>query len=585
MPGVSNTVFLPTRPRAPLPGSGWTVRVIAHTDLGAYAAGTNPAALTLISRYTALSWSPEISDVGAGSITISLSDPIWAHPLAGGRPAYHLRAYENLFVVYEDGQWRGEFLGRLVTETFIDGGENAGRQVVISGPGTGQHLQHAKVFTPYYPRTTPKGKIGIYQFRDKPVMGCWLALLQAAQKRGTIGYVRAAFTAARDTAGVAWEDTPAVVRDTNAEATLAGDVLFAFGSSALTTAGKAAVKAIADKIAKVTYPAVTVVGHTDNVGSNADNQQLSLDRANTVSNHLQSLRPGVQVTVVGKGETQPRATNATAAGRSRNRRVRVTYQAFAAAPTTVFEPDLGIDLLSLLRNLTSGSTATDRGPVHAEWIMRKGFRLEVRSQLGTDRSATCVFHPGSDYVQSEGRTFDRDPIANLIAVQTELGVYKTAASAASRGHWLQREQFTRLSGSFDAKVQAQVAATQLAAFKDEADTATIAITPGPGRRPWRDFQLGDTIGLVRPNGVLPSRLTRQRVVAMTVTIDSTGAASYELTLQTTRARRLKYLQAQIDSLTNRRKGIRAFITDDEPTGGVAGDLWTPLTELDPDTAP
>jgi hypothetical protein len=247
----------------------------------------------------------------------------------------------------------------------------------------------------------------------------------------------------------------------------------------------------------------------------------------------------------------------------------------------VYEPDLGVDLLTLLRNLTSGTTATDRGPIHCEWIMRKGFRLDVRPVIGADRSGAVVFHEGSQFVAAEGREYDREHIVNLVAVQTELGVYKTAASTASRKKWGQREQFTRLSGSYDGKVQAQIAATQLAAARNEADSATISIIPGPGRRPWRDFQLGDTIGLVRANGRAPSRLLKERVIAITVTVDADGRASYELSLQSTRTTRIKWLQAQVDSLINRRRGIRPFISDDEPTGALPGDLWTPESDIEP----
>jgi outer membrane protein OmpA-like peptidoglycan-associated protein len=67
---------------------------------------------------------------------------------------------------------------------------------------------------------------------------------------------------------------------------------------------------------------VTVIGHTDSLGSNADNHVLSEQRAQSVldyfaSQHVNSLR----LEAYGKGETEPRADNSTEAGRQLNRRV------------------------------------------------------------------------------------------------------------------------------------------------------------------------------------------------------------------------------------------------------------------------
>jgi len=65
-----------------------------------------------------------------------------------------------------------------------------------------------------------------------------------------------------------------------------------------------------------------VDGHTDSVGSDAYNQQLSEKRAASVRDYLaQQGIPISSVAVMGFGKTQPIASNATAAGRQQNRRV------------------------------------------------------------------------------------------------------------------------------------------------------------------------------------------------------------------------------------------------------------------------
>ena len=67
---------------------------------------------------------------------------------------------------------------------------------------------------------------------------------------------------------------------------------------------------------------VQVYGYTDNTGTAATNNALSLRRANAVSNYLR-LRgvDGNRIITDGLGSSNPIASNATAAGREQNRRV------------------------------------------------------------------------------------------------------------------------------------------------------------------------------------------------------------------------------------------------------------------------
>jgi outer membrane protein OmpA-like peptidoglycan-associated protein len=81
---------------------------------------------------------------------------------------------------------------------------------------------------------------------------------------------------------------------------------------------------IAGVMSKYPETKIEVQGHTDNVGSNADNLQLSQLRAQSVSSALSA--QGVdssRIKSVGYGESMPVATNDTAAGRETNRRVEI----------------------------------------------------------------------------------------------------------------------------------------------------------------------------------------------------------------------------------------------------------------------
>jgi OOP family OmpA-OmpF porin len=65
-----------------------------------------------------------------------------------------------------------------------------------------------------------------------------------------------------------------------------------------------------------------VIGHTDNIGSNASNQRLSESRAKAVKEYLLFKGiPSKNLLAVGMGEEQPTESNATVEGRQSNRRV------------------------------------------------------------------------------------------------------------------------------------------------------------------------------------------------------------------------------------------------------------------------
>lgn len=69
---------------------------------------------------------------------------------------------------------------------------------------------------------------------------------------------------------------------------------------------------------------ITIIGHADSVGSDASNQILSVNRAESARNWL--VAKGIdtkRIRTIGKGESEPKATNDTAEGRAQNRRVEI----------------------------------------------------------------------------------------------------------------------------------------------------------------------------------------------------------------------------------------------------------------------
>jgi OOP family OmpA-OmpF porin len=67
---------------------------------------------------------------------------------------------------------------------------------------------------------------------------------------------------------------------------------------------------------------LNIDGHTDNTGSASLNKALSLKRANAAKTYLEGRGvDGNRITTKGYGKDKPIATNKTAAGRAKNRRV------------------------------------------------------------------------------------------------------------------------------------------------------------------------------------------------------------------------------------------------------------------------
>jgi outer membrane protein OmpA-like peptidoglycan-associated protein len=104
-----------------------------------------------------------------------------------------------------------------------------------------------------------------------------------------------------------------------------GNITFETGSSDLNPSFFRVLDSVNMVVKKYDKTVVEIAGHTDNVGSDADNQALSERRANTVAQYLEAhgLRSD-RVITVGAGETRPVAGNDTPEGRQANRRVELT---------------------------------------------------------------------------------------------------------------------------------------------------------------------------------------------------------------------------------------------------------------------
>ena len=101
-------------------------------------------------------------------------------------------------------------------------------------------------------------------------------------------------------------------------------LLFDFNSDRIRPDAASNLNNLASSLNKFGESKIMIVGHTDNVGTDSYNMDLSNRRANSASAYLQSRGvPSTRITTTGRGEAEPVASNDTEAGRQQNRRVEI----------------------------------------------------------------------------------------------------------------------------------------------------------------------------------------------------------------------------------------------------------------------
>jgi OOP family OmpA-OmpF porin len=107
------------------------------------------------------------------------------------------------------------------------------------------------------------------------------------------------------------------------------NILFDFDKAVVKDKYYADVKQIADLMQEFPDKNITIEGHTDNFGTEEYNKKLSGERAASVRQYLIDKFGinGSRLTSVGYGEEKPIASNDTAEGRQKNRRVEAVLEA------------------------------------------------------------------------------------------------------------------------------------------------------------------------------------------------------------------------------------------------------------------
>ena len=116
--------------------------------------------------------------------------------------------------------------------------------------------------------------------------------------------------------------------------TFASGLLYDFDSDVVRAAAATNLRNLAASLGKYPKTDLLIVGHTDSKGAVDYNQTLSQKRATAASNYLAAQGvSSARLRALGRGETEPVASNDTETGRQSNRRVEIAIYANASART------------------------------------------------------------------------------------------------------------------------------------------------------------------------------------------------------------------------------------------------------------
>ncbi len=116
--------------------------------------------------------------------------------------------------------------------------------------------------------------------------------------------------------------------------TFASGLLYDFDSDVVRAAAATNLRNLAASLGKYPKTDLLIVGHTDSKGADDYNQTLSQKRATAASNYLAAQGvSSARLRALGRGETEPVASNDTETGRQSNRRVEIAIYANASART------------------------------------------------------------------------------------------------------------------------------------------------------------------------------------------------------------------------------------------------------------
>lgn len=274
-----------------------------------------------------------------------------------------------------------------------------------------------------------------------------------------------------------------------AEVNLDTDVLFDFGSATIRGGSQAVIDRAAEVIRARATKTVKVTGHTDNVDSDAVNQKLSEDRAQSVVDALKAkLGDEFDYTVEGKSFHEPIADNSTDAGRAKNRRVTIAID--EAADTSTRAPSDGE-----LPDFADGPVATgDEGVSLSDFTVRAPRAYELGDFLVVDLEVTStkaggaftdLMFSGANSHRGVDTAYPQESASGVAVVAGTTKVYPADYMYDDSGDRKRYATVSDLKGSGKLeKGETQTFSIAYAGLED-ADEVTVQLDQNLGNQPFR----------------------------------------------------------------------------------------------------
>lgn len=254
---------------------------------------------------------------------------------------------------------------------------------------------------------------------------------------------------------------------------IAGDINFATDSAKLTQAADITLTSVAEQVRQYADGGeLAITGHTDDVASEAYNQNLSEQRARAVADRLGQLTrlDGWTVSVSGKGEKEPRVSGRDSASRAINRRVEVIIKPASGHRAETIRPLGGGDLPEAQGPVGKGpdgvSLAGSSGAeirVRLAYLRRRGSllfgTLEVTvtkgdQERGEDMGLHWFAYPGLLFTNARGQSSGMYAADGLTLLANGQRIYQADFRAGADGEYqpLTELRLTRLRRGHQASV-------------------------------------------------------------------------------------------------------------------------------------
>jgi outer membrane protein OmpA-like peptidoglycan-associated protein len=200
----------------------------------------------------------------------------------------------------------------------LSGAACARRPEVLSAPAAPPPPPRADLFVVLPGRDGTAGAITVVHGTDRRVLDDAYAAVRLADD-GTLEPVRLSEGQVRDVFGAALDAQP--------PAAASFILYFTFGTDQLTAESSRALTDVMAEVRRRPDPEVLITGHTDRVGGVAQNDALSLQRAERVRASMLDLGlPADRAQAVGRGEREPLVPTDDEVAEPRNRRVEITVR-------------------------------------------------------------------------------------------------------------------------------------------------------------------------------------------------------------------------------------------------------------------